>query len=167
MTEDTSEKEETPAPAAAETGGDTAPQSDQGQQAAASGAPQTMGKMVIPDLSPMTDGQSENVQAMTAVTKEASQTLEKIVTAQRAVLESTLKNLQISIQESSGTAAIPSGKVPDLNVQVQNLKLSIDKFCLSAETLSSSTEKSFVTLSQSVEKSLAKIEEVANKFSGG
>ncbi len=143
-------------------------QSGEGEGASAGGgAPTTMGKMVIPDLTPMTIGQNDNVKAMTEVTKEASQALQTIVESQRQTLEAALKNLQISVQESSGNAAIPSGKIPTIDVPLQNLKLTIDNFCSSAETLSTSTTKNFGTLSESVNKSLAKIEEVATKFSGG
>lgn len=129
--------------------------------------PTTMGKMVVPDLSPLTIGQNENVQAMTSVTKEAASTFEKIVTAQQGVLEAVVTNLQTSIEVSSAQAGIPGSQVPQLQTQVKNLTVTVDSFCTSAETLTASTTKAFDTLSQSVSQSLAKIEEVATKFSGG
>lgn len=156
---DATEDKETPQ-AAEQSGGDES-------ASAGGGGPATMGKMVIPDLTPMTIGQNDNVKAMIEVTQEASQALQKIVTSQRQVLENALKNLQISVQESSGNAGIPSGKIPTIDVPIQNIKMTIDSFCASAETLSVSTTKNFDTLSQSVNKSLATIEEVATKFSGG
>lgn len=156
---DGTEDKETPQAAEKREGGKDA--------SAGGGAPTTMGKMVIPDLTPMTIGQNDNVKAMIEVTQEASQALQSIVTSQRQALEAALKNLQISVQESSGNAAIPSGKIPPIEVPIQNLKMTIDNFCTSAETLSASTTKNFDTLSAAVNKSLATIEEVATKFSGG
>lgn len=137
------------------------------EKPAAQGEPTTMGKMVVPDLSPLTIAQNENVQAMTSVTKEAASALEKIVTAQQGVLKAAVTNLQTSIEASSGHAGIPGSQIPHLQSQIQNLTLTVGNFCTSAETLTASTTKAFDALSQSVNQSLSKIEEVATKFSGG
>lgn len=165
MGDGTEDKEK---PQAAETSGGGAEVSAGDESASAGGgAPTTMGKMVIPDLTPMTIGQNDNVKAMIKVSQEASKALQSIVASQRQALEAALKNMQVSVQESSGNAAIPSGKIPTIEVPIQNLKITIDNFCTSAETLSASTTKNFDTLSETVNKSLTTIEEVATKFSGG
>ncbi len=137
------------------------------EQPSPSGETTMMGKMIVPDLSSLTIDQNANVQVMTSVTKEAASALEKIVTAQQSVLEAAVTNLQTSLEAGAGRAGIPGSQIPHLQSQVQNLTLTVGSFCTSAETLTASTTKAFDTLSQSVNRSLAKIEEVATKFSGG
>ena len=131
------------------------------------GAPTLAGKLVVPDLSPMSDVQKENVEAVSSVSKEMSETLQKIVSEQQSALKAVLEGLQTSIKETSGRGGIPASKVPDLTVSLDALKLSTDSFAATSEKLTSSTAKSHDMLIQSVNKSMAKIEEVAKKFSGG
>jgi len=51
--------------------------------------------------------------------------------------------------------------------QINNLTVTIDSLNKAAETLTASTSKSFDAINQSMEKSLASIEQVAEKFSSG
>ncbi len=132
-----------------------------------SGAPTMAGKLIIPDLSPMSEVQQENVKAVTAITQEMSETLQSIVSEQQSVLKKALTGLQTSVKESSGSGGIPSSKIPDLKVSLDNLKMTTDSFNSAAEKLTKSTTKSHDQLAESVNKSMAKIEEVAKKFSGG
>lgn len=147
---------------------DTRSESADAQSSAPSGgAPQEMGKMLVPDLSAIASGQSVNIQAMTSVTKEATQSLQTIVASQQSILQSALQNLHVSLQDESGNAGMPSGRVPDLQPLIENMMSSVENFNASAETLVLSATKNFTTLTQAATESLAKIEEVAVKFSGG
>ncbi|MEP3247325.1 MAG: hypothetical protein ABJN40_09655 [Sneathiella sp.] len=131
------------------------------------GTPTMAGKLVIPDLSPMSEVQQENVKVVTAITQEMSETLQSIVSEQQSVLKKALTGLQTSVKESSGNGGIPSSNIPDLKVSLDNLKMTTDSFNSAAEKLTKSTTKSHDQLTESVNKSMAKIEEVAKKFSGG
>jgi|GEM_PF-3403428 len=130
-------------------------------------APVEAGKLILPDLTPMTIGQGENIAAMTAISKSASENLQKIVVGQQAMLKSALSSFQASLKESSSQANIPSGQVPDLQVNIDNLKLSVDNFSATAETITATNAVSVQMLTEAVNKSFNKIVETAEKFSGG
>ncbi|MEH6401869.1 MAG: hypothetical protein V7750_00760 [Sneathiella sp.] len=130
-------------------------------------APAKAGKLIIPDLTPMTVGQGENIAAMTAITKSASESLQKIVAEQQTMLKTALTNLQTSVEESSGRAGIGSKSVPDLQASIDNLKLSVENFSATAETITATNAASAKALTESANKSFDKIVETAEKFSGG
>lgn len=146
---------------------DTSEQSPSAAAPPVGDAPVVAGKLILPDLTPMTVGQGDNIAAMTAITQSASESLQKIVTDQQTMLSSALSSIQNAFQESSSHAGIPSDQIPDLQVCVDNLKLSVDNFGATAETLTASNTAAVQTLTQSVNDSFDKIVETAGKFSGG
>jgi hypothetical protein len=131
------------------------------------GAPKMAGKVIIPDMSPMGTGQMANVQMMANVTENAASTLKSILAAQQTMLSSSVQNMQQALQTSAGNATIPSNSVPDVTVQLGNMDALAAQFSQTATTLTGSTTKSYDDLSKAVAESMAKIEEVATKFSGG
>ncbi|WP_373089558.1 hypothetical protein [Sneathiella sp.] len=133
----------------------------------ASGAPTVAGGLIIPDLSPLTTLQNDNMQKMTAAVQSAAQGLQSIVSLQKDTLQQALGNLHASLNDSVTTAWDGPGKVPDVQSQINNLTVTIDSLNKAAETLTASTSKSFDAINQSMEKSLASIEQVAEKFSSG
>ncbi len=141
--------------------------SDSGGAGQGGGSPTLAGKLVVPDLSSMSEVQKENVEAVSSVSKEMSGALQKIVSEQQSALKAVLEGLQTSIEESSGQGGIPSSKIPDLAVSVDALKISTDSFAATSEKLTGAATKSHDMLIQSINKSMAKIEETAKKFSGG
>jgi len=132
-----------------------------------SDAPTVAGGLIIPDLSAITTMQNDNMQKMTAAVQAASQGLQDIVAAQRTTLQQTIGNLQKSLNSSVGTAKIGQDATPDIQPEIDNLYLTVDNLSKAADTLTSSTSKSFDAINKSMEQSLATIEQVAQKFSSG
>jgi len=70
----------------------------------ASGAPTVAGGLIIPDLSPLTTLQNDNMQKMTAAVQSAAQGLQSIVSLQKDTLQQALGNLHASLNDSVTTA---------------------------------------------------------------
>lgn len=131
------------------------------------GAPTVAGGLVIPDLSALSTMQTDNMQKMTAAVQTASQGLQSLVTLQKQTLQQAVTTLQASLNTSVTTANGGGGKVPDIQAEINNLTVTIDSLNAASQTLTASTTKSFDAISQSMNTSLATIEQVAAKFSSG
>lgn len=131
------------------------------------GAPTMAGKMMIPDMSGLDVGQSSNIAAMGAVSNQAAAAFQKIVTSQQSALVCAVETFQKSTQEASLSAGMSPDQIPDITVQAENMSGISQNFTEVASTLSLATALSAETLMKSVAQSMAKIEETAEKFSGG
>ncbi|GLQ06235.1 hypothetical protein [Sneathiella chinensis] len=135
--------------------------------APAVGGPTMAGKMLVPDMTPFTIDQTANLQKMVEANQFMSAGLQEIVAAQREALQSILKGFETDLQSSRSAAGQPAGTLPGLDPQLTAFAAAMDNFGATATGFNAATTRNFETLGQSITASLAKIEEVAIKFSGG
>lgn len=141
--------------------------SDTSSSGGGSGAPTMVGKLIIPDMAPMSAAQKNNVEAVSAINSEMSKTIQDIVSSQQASLKQVLDQLQNAVKNDLTTAGYDPSKAPNLSVSLDNLQIVTNCFNDAAQKLTAATTQSDSLLTQSVNQSMAKIQEVATKFSGG
>ena len=137
------------------------------EQASGSKPPHLAGKVIIPDLSGVTEAQTQNVKMMGEVTEDATKAFQKIVSGHQSTLHESLKVLSISMSDASQTAGISSDMVASADIQLKNMENVASRFAETATKMTETTNQSYEKLSQAVAQSIAKIEETAKKFSGG
>ncbi len=123
-----------------------------------SGGSHLAGKLIIPDLSAMQSGQTNNLEAMTAATAAASKTLQEIIQQQQQTLEQVVGNFSDSIQNKSQSPAM---------APLENMQAATQQFTETSQKMTQASQQSMQVLTQTIQASLAKIEETAVKFSGG
>ncbi|MCG8491708.1 MAG: hypothetical protein MI743_08860 [Sneathiellales bacterium] len=141
--------------------------SDTPSSGSEAGAPTVAGKLVIPDMTPMSTAQKNNVEVVSAINTEMSKAIQDIVSGQQATLKQVLDQLQNAVKNDLTAAGYDPSKAPNLSVSLDNLQTVTNCFNEAAQKLTAATTQSDSLLTQSVNKSMAKIEEVATKFSGG
>ena len=124
--------------------------------------PHLAGKVIIPDMSAAQAGQMDNVKVMGEVSENAATALQEIIANQQSAFTKSVGDIQAFIKSSSVSAGL---QPPELNLK--NMEDIANQFSQTANKMTEATNLSYEKISQSVEASMAKIEETAKKFSGG
>lgn len=121
-----------------------------GEEQTNSSGPGRVGKMIMPDLSALSQSQLEAVSVVNDVTREAQRGLQSAIQSQRKFLNGAFKDAEL-------------GEVADFKASEQ----MADQFAAVTTDLTESTTKMVQALQTSMEQSLAKIEQTVIKYSGG
>ncbi|WP_169543053.1 hypothetical protein [Sneathiella aquimaris] len=131
------------------------------------GAPTLAGKVIIPDLTPITESQKQNVEAISSISTEMADSLQTICAEQQATLQSVLQGMAAGLQLEGQKAGGAANSVPDIGTILDGHMLAANSFSATASKMMQSTVKTNATLTQSFTQSMSVIEDVAKKFSGG